>query len=406
MHTAKRLPMRPKVAIVAFDCLRRRTGVSRAISTFAAYFGDRVVVVTDCYREGVTHRINDATKIYVLGDRTSSLGAKSLIGFVRAPARILSLANEIDVTLLNAHGYFSLLVSCAARLLSGGRLKVSWLAYDFNDLFLTFLDGAIGRLLTSTGLVNQIVVLSVGMKRFVEETLGFSNTCVLRIGVSPSLVAVSNRLLERQSMSLVKQKLRIDPSLRPFAKLYFHDSLLPHRRLEDLLRAVSILKNEFGVKRIVVYVAGSLRLNPRYVRGLMQLIGRLNLTREIIFLGSLEDDESIGFMYSYSDIFVFPCSPQSWGLAPLEAMLFGKPVIVTYGSGVSEILAGIDVAEIVPPRSPRDLANSIMNMIREMKHRQRRRKTALHARSFVLKNMTYVSTGRQLEEMWKPLINP
>ena len=42
-------------------------------------------------------------------------------------------------------------------------------------------------------------------------------------------------------------------------------------------------------------------------------------------------------MYRICDIFVFPNTNQTWGLAPLEAMVFKKPVIVSTGSGVSEV---------------------------------------------------------------------
>ncbi len=126
-----------------------------------------------------------------------------------------------------------------------------------------------------------------------------------------------------------------------------------------------------------------------------QLTIDLDLREHVIFLDALRSDAEIAFMYNYCDIFVFPCDHQSWGLAPLEAMLFAKPVIVSSGSGVSEVLEG--VASIVPSRNPRILAASILNMIRD---EPLTRRFAERGRKLVTDCFTYNSTGRQLEELW------
>ena len=39
------------------------------------------------------------------------------------------------------------------------------------------------------------------------------------------------------------------------------------------------------------------------------------------------------------DILIFSNSPQTWGLTAIEAMALGLPVIVSSGSGVSEVLS-------------------------------------------------------------------
>ena len=80
------------------------------------------------------------------------------------------------------------------------------------------------------------------------------------------------------------------------------------------------------------------------------------------FLGSLSD-EDLARLYRSSDIFVFPCERQSWGLAPLEAMLFETPVIISSEVGVSEVLRGKNVGILVPPRDPQKLAEAIRLLV-------------------------------------------
>jgi len=56
---------------------------------------------------------------------------------------------------------------------------------------------------------------------------------------------------------------------------------------------------------------------------------------------------------------LFPNDLQTWGLAVLEAMACGCPVLVSRGSGVHEVLVDQDSALLFSPRNPKELANKI-----------------------------------------------
>jgi glycosyltransferase involved in cell wall biosynthesis len=60
---------------------------------------------------------------------------------------------------------------------------------------------------------------------------------------------------------------------------------------------------------------------------------------------------------------LFPNDQQTWGLAVLEAMACGCPVLVSRGSGVHEVLADRDNALLFSPRNPEELANKIEVLI-------------------------------------------
>jgi glycosyltransferase involved in cell wall biosynthesis len=49
----------------------------------------------------------------------------------------------------------------------------------------------------------------------------------------------------------------------------------------------------------------------------------------------------------------------AWGLAPLEALASGTPVILTPGAGVYDILAGHPGVQPVPAEDPRAIADAI-----------------------------------------------
>jgi len=58
-------------------------------------------------------------------------------------------------------------------------------------------------------------------------------------------------------------------------------------------------------------------------------------------------------------VFVILSERYAWGLAPLEAIASGTPVILTPGAGVYDILAGRAGVQAVPPQDPRATAEAI-----------------------------------------------
>jgi glycosyltransferase involved in cell wall biosynthesis len=234
------------------------------------------------------------------------------------------------------------------------------------------------------------------MKVLARAKLMVSNVSVIRLGVSLELIELSHQYAEDRSQTICDKSFGRGRRI----KLYFHGLLKPRRRIEDLLEAVAIVNRESERRKVILYISNGFDSNNPYVRKLQDLIARLNLKDHTILLGSLNDDARLAIMYKSCDIFVFPCEHQSWGLAPLEAMLFKKPVIVSSDTGVSEVLENWCNAVIVPTASPESLAAAILKLIAD---EPARLELGEKGRDLVLKNLTYVSTGRQLDTLWATL---
>jgi glycosyltransferase involved in cell wall biosynthesis len=131
---------------------------------------------------------------------------------------------------------------------------------------------------------------------------------------------------------------------------------MPHRRLEDAIQAVGHLVSQ-GM-RVRLLLAGSDRSYPEYFNSLKRLAQSLGLQQVVTFAGKVADEEICDF-YAACDAFVFPNDQQTWGLAVLEAMACGCPVLVSRGAGVHEVLTDGDNAVLFPPRSPKALAMAI-----------------------------------------------
>jgi len=113
-------------------------------------------------------------------------------------------------------------------------------------------------------------------------------------------------------------------------------------------------------------MAGSTRCYPDYATSLRKLVDSLDLADRITF-GPKVGDWEIRDFYSACDAFVFPNEQQTWGLAVLEAMACGCPVLVSQGAGVHEVLQDGFTASLFPPRNPDILADKIEAIVCDSK---------------------------------------
>jgi len=137
--------------------------------------------------------------------------------------------------------------------------------------------------------------------------------------------------------------------------------LEPFRRLEDLLEAVRLRRETGATPRVLI--TGRVDIAPRYARELRDFVTRHNLDPLVQFIAHSIPEDELADYYSACDVFVFPNDHQAWGLAPLEALACQRPVIVSRGSGVHEVLVDGDTALLVAPRDPGAIAEALRSLM-------------------------------------------
>ena len=98
-------------------------------------------------------------------------------------------------------------------------------------------------------------------------------------------------------------------------------------------------------------MAGSGDMLPNMVRRVAQL----RIGSHFHFTGFLKDEE-VDHMYAVSDLYVMPSVSEPFGIAPLEAMAYDVPVLISRQSGVAEVVRNaikVDFWDI------REMANKI-----------------------------------------------
>src|SRR5262249_9390813 len=59
------------------------------------------------------------------------------------------------------------------------------------------------------------------------------------------------------------------------------------------------------------------------------------------------------------DLFIMPSRSEAWGLAALEAMVHGVPVVASNIQGLAEIVSDGESGWLIPPGDPHALASAI-----------------------------------------------
>jgi glycogen(starch) synthase len=95
---------------------------------------------------------------------------------------------------------------------------------------------------------------------------------------------------------------------------------------------------------------------------LLDLRRRLGLERNIAFLVPMPQEEIVTLL-NRCTVFALPSLSEGFPSSVLEAMACEKPVVVTSGIGLEEVVG--DTGLYVPPSSPRALADAIKRVLRD-----------------------------------------
>jgi glycosyltransferase involved in cell wall biosynthesis len=132
--------------------------------------------------------------------------------------------------------------------------------------------------------------------------------------------------------------------------------LAPHRRFEELIEAMALLHDDPSIHALI---SGSDHVDLPYTERLEALIAERDLGDRVTLPRRSVSDAEMKDMLVAADVFVILTQRYAWGLAPLEALASGTPVILTPGVGVYDILAGRPGVQVVPAQDPAATADAI-----------------------------------------------
>jgi glycosyltransferase involved in cell wall biosynthesis len=162
----------------------------------------------------------------------------------------------------------------------------------------------------------------------------------------------------------------------------------------DLVEAAALLVPEFP--DLVLALAGEAG-DEEYLKAVDARIAELGLQPHVRRIGF---EPNVLNLFSISAALAHPSHSEGFGLAILEAMAAGLPVVATRCGGPEEIVEDGVSGFLVPVQSPRDLAEALRRLLAEPGAAQAMgRAAAERARAFSL-----AATARRTEEVYQRLL--
>lgn len=146
----------------------------------------------------------------------------------------------------------------------------------------------------------------------------------------------------------------------------------PRKGSLELIEALARVKSTLSLPPTLVIVGGpSFQDHSAYRDLVLERAHSLRLDEraDLILLGTVPDEE-LPRWYHAADAFVFPSVKEGWGLAVLEAMAAGLPVVATDIPVFREYLDG-ETALLVPPGDSERLAGAMTCVATDPRLRER-----------------------------------
>lgn len=197
----------------------------------------------------------------------------------------------------------------------------------------------------------------------------FADACITNSQAGKSyltevLKAEQNRVFARPyeipaEKTLLENNSKIKPSIGQLKRpvFLFVGRVIPRKGLHILLEACAILKKRKHCNYTLLVVGDGPNLDE------LKLLSKdYGLENCVQWIGRVDYDR-INAYFQSADAFVLPTLEDTWGVAVLEVMLFGKPVLCSTGAGTSEMIIDGENGYTFDPLQPEKLAELMSHFI-------------------------------------------
>jgi len=231
----------------------------------------------------------------------------------------------------------------------------------------------------------------------------FTRDYMLRKGVKPKNISVITNGADESSFFQLPQKQVAEFKQRKGfsgCHLILTVGHVSERKGQDIvIRALpKILRHVPGTHYVIVGL-------PTRQEAYQQLARELGVEDHVHFLGRVSPDELV-HLYNACDIFVLTSRHtddgdfEGYGIVVVEAALCGTPAVVAGGSGLSEAVRHGITGLVVPPESPDETAQAILQLLENESLRQR---LASQAETLARTEQTWARRAEEYDALFRKL---
>jgi glycosyltransferase involved in cell wall biosynthesis len=248
--------------------------------------------------------------------------------------------------------------------------------------FLKILDSVKNKELRAG--VNVLTAHCSAAKDFMERELGVKREVkVIQVGVDTELFK-PNQSLEKKHGKVFTEKCY---AILTVARLH------KYKGIEYLIVAMRLLREMPEAK---LYILGK----GVEEENLKSLVKTLDLERKVEFIREAIPNYEMPFLYRECDVYVQPSIIEPYGIAVLEAMACGKPVVGTKVGGMLDTIKDGETGFLVEPGNAKEIADRI----RILRDEDKRAEMGKKARKRVVENFDWWVIAKRYQEVVEDLL--
>ena len=139
--------------------------------------------------------------------------------------------------------------------------------------------------------------------------------------------------------------------------LLYVSSLMEHKNVMTLLRAFNRLKDKIPHTLVII---GKTR--PVWTEKALPFIQEENLSSRIYHVTKPVSDETLAQYYNQADLFIHPSLMEGFGYTPIEAAIYGTPVLTNKETALFETTMGL-LNYYEPATDDKAMANEIERLL-------------------------------------------
>lgn len=238
--------------------------------------------------------------------------------------RAREVAEQETFDIIHAHDWLSFLAGLEAKRVSGKPLVVHVHATEFDRTGGQGVNQFVYEI-EKEGLQNADAIIAVS--NFTKQIL------VDHYQINPEkITVVHNGIEENKASDFIASSQKLSAFKAAGYKIILFVGRLTLQKGPDYFLTMAKKVLQYHPKTLFV-ISGSGDME----RQMIQMAAQLGIGDKVLFTGFLRDEE-LKQIYASADLFVMPSVSEPFGLAALEALTAGTPVLLSKQSGVSEVI--------------------------------------------------------------------
>ena len=216
---------------------------------------------------------------------------------------------------------------------------------------------------------GRVIAVSNSTRRDLESVIGIKPDRIRTVYSAPDPV-FNNSTADGDPARIILERYSIKP---PF--ILYAGTIRPHKNVARLVEAFAVVRAELeshpelnDLKLVII--GDELSRYP----GVRRTVAATRVAPHVRFLGFVPV-ETLRIFYRAATVFAFPSLSEGFGLAPLEAMACGTPVIASDLPALIEAVG--DAAELVSPENVFDIARALKTLLTDPDLRSQRSQQGL-----------------------------